>query len=109
MATLAHNSRRAFFFSALEGENDGPRVAEDAMESGQWRESGEPVQIAKLSCGWHRFIVTRFQGQEKRKIPGKYQAQARFRGDFYPLQDAKSLLTIMDLRLRMVKMWDAQW
>jgi len=91
LVTLVHSSRRPFFFPPLEREDDSPSIAKDAMDGGQRVESWEAVQVAKLSCCWHRFIVTRFQGEKKAILLGNNGLSTALIGNFCPLQDAKSL------------------
>ena len=99
-ATLAHSSRRPFFSTPLESEHDSPRVTKDAMDRGQRCESREAVQVAKLSCCWHRSIVTRFRGEKQTILPRNNRVSTVLIGRFHPLQDAKSQLTklrVLDL------------
>ncbi len=71
---LVHKNRRAFFFQALEREDDGPSVAEDAMEGGLWRESGKAVKVAELSKAWHEAKIMRKRAGKKPTFPGNNQA-----------------------------------
>ena len=81
--------RTPFFFASLERDDDGMRVAEDAMDGRQGLEPGESIDVAE-SCVSHRSIVARFAGEKQEHLPGNNHAQASFIGNFYPLQDAKS-------------------
>ena len=55
-------------------------ISKDPMHSGRWLKPRKPIDIAQLSCRWHRVIVTTFPGEEKYILLGFYHAQEAFEG-----------------------------
>jgi hypothetical protein len=87
---LDRRPHRAFFSAALEGENDGQRVTEDAPDRGLGNEAGEAVDVQEALAFWHPRIGTSFPRRGKAKFAGKTRRKSASVIKSYPHDFTKS-------------------
>jgi hypothetical protein len=80
----------SFFSAAAQGKADGVGVVLEVVDTSPGDETGEAVQVAELLYGWHRAIVTAFQGQGKPDSPAIFQVFREFGRKIHPLDFKKS-------------------
>ena len=94
-----------FFPAALEGDDDGVRIAEDAANRRGGGEAWERVQVVESDEVGHAAIVTGFAGPEKTKAATKIRTFRRSGAKSYPHESAKSpscLLQSMNKRTKTI-------
>jgi hypothetical protein len=88
---LVRRPRSAFFSAALQGDDDGPGVAEDASELGPGEEAGEAVDVQESLELGHSRIVTSFPKRRKANFAWKTRRKLTPAIESYPHDFTKSL------------------
>ena len=81
---------QAVFSRAFEWDDDGPRVAEDAVNAILGTEAREAIQIAELLEVGHARIVTGFSGEGKPAFDTNTRTFKARTIESYPLKNAMS-------------------
>jgi hypothetical protein len=84
-----------FFSTAVQRENDGVGIAEDATNGGRGDEAWEGVEVVETSENGHAAIVTSFAAREKTKQPTKTSGFIASEAQSYPHESAKSLFSLL--------------
>ncbi len=80
-----------FFSAALEGDDYGQGVAEEAADLGLGDEAGETVDVHEALEFGHRHIVTSLPRSWKADFPGKHREKWTSATGIYPHDFTKSL------------------
>ena len=86
----ARRPRRAFFSAALQGDDNGPGVAEDASDLGPGDEAGEAVDVPESLEFGHPGIVTSSPKRRKANSPEKTEENRASAIEKYPHDFTKS-------------------
>jgi hypothetical protein len=79
-----------FFSAALQGDNHGEGVTEEAPDAGEGYKAGKPIQVVEELEFGHRASMTSFRPKGKTVFTGNDWGFVTSQAGSYPLKNAKS-------------------